>query len=54
MDTRRSQNITELVVLREQEKQLKFELEHSRELLHREQEHVKVLMQKVQRHLVTT
>lgn len=53
MDTRRSQNITELVVLREQEKQLKFELDHSRDLLLREQERVKVLMQQVQWHLVT-
>ncbi len=47
MDTRRSQNITELVVLREQEKQLKFEVDHSRELLQREQERVKMLMQQL-------
>ena len=46
-DTRRSANITELVVLKDREKQLKFELEQAQEQLRREQGRVKHYMEQV-------
>ncbi len=46
-DTRRSANITELVVLKDRENQLKFELEQVKETLKHEQERSKHYLDQV-------
>ncbi len=46
-DTRRSANITELVMLKDREKQLQFDLEQTREQLGREQGRVQHYMEQV-------
>ena len=46
-DTRRSQNITEMVVAKDREKQLQMELNQSRELLRNEQKRCKDMVQQV-------
>lgn len=46
-DTRHSTHITELVTVRDKEKQLKFDLDQAREVLKQERERVAHLMKQV-------
>ncbi len=46
-DTRRSQSITDMVVTKEREKQLKFELNQTQEMLKHEQGRVKHYLEEV-------
>ncbi len=46
-DSRRTQSITELVVIKDREKNLKFELEQTKEMLRHEKERIKHYMEEV-------